>query len=122
MATTQPILIALGESLELDATITLAGAGVIAGATVHFTVKASLNDADAAALIRKDTGAGIAVVDSAAGKVRIALLPADTAALPVGVVLPFDIKLQPSDSTKAHIVYEGQLQTRRPVTRRSAAI
>lgn len=118
-----PIQIAIGDSLELEATITLGGAGAVDGAQVRFTLKRSSADPDEDALIRKDTGGnGITVVDAAAGRVRITLLPADTLTLPPKAVLKFDIKLQPADPTKSYIVYEGSLQARMPITRRNTQI
>lgn len=54
----------------------------LTGAGLWFTVKRSHQETDAQAVVRKTIGQGITVVDAAAGRADVRLLPADTAALP----------------------------------------
>ncbi len=80
--TTLDLTIVRGKSASFDiAVTTLAanGASVAAdltGASVEFTTKTSI--ADANNLFQKTAGNGITVLDAAAGLLRLDLLPADT--------------------------------------------
>lgn len=118
------ITLPVGESLELEAVVTLSGAAAVDACTFHWTLKQGAGDADEVALIRKDSGAGIAVQDVVTGALRISALSRDeSAALPAGRKLYWDLKrVDTADPTQAHIVASGTITTTRPITRRTAAL
>ena len=53
----------------------------VTGKTLYFTAKFKVQDADAAAVVKKSTGSGIVVTDAPNGLATLTINPADTAAL-----------------------------------------
>lgn len=74
----------LGDTAPIVAVLTdpdTGGAYNLTGCAITFTVKAALTDPDSSALLRKTTGAGISILDAAAGRLAIYPGAAETAAL-----------------------------------------
>lgn len=86
-----------------------------AGHALIWTVKWREGDPDAAALIQKTVGAGIAV--TAVGAAEITLVPQDTAQLEPGVPLPWDVQAQHLLSGEVRTVARGTLVLAADVTR-----
>jgi hypothetical protein len=73
----------------------------LTGAKVWFYVKKTRRDADNAAVISYDTVADpaqVTIVDAPLGVIRVRILAADSAALPVSY-LPYDVQLKENDGT-----------------------
>lgn len=78
-----------------------AGAALnLTGASLWFTVKRGISDADAAAVFQKTIASGIVVAAPLTGVAVITVLPADTAALGDGpLTLLYDIQVKLADGT-----------------------
>jgi len=66
------------------------------GSSLLFTVKASINEADAAAKIQKSDGAGCEITGSGATSVTVSLVPADSTSLDLNRDYEFDVVWQSS--------------------------
>lgn len=87
-----------GDTNKYDVTVTRDGAALdLTGATLKFTVKRSLDDADADAVFQKAIGTGIVVDDVAGGLATLTVAPADTSALPAPRSFHYDLQLTESD-------------------------
>lgn len=110
-------LLALGDSqeLEIDLTWPLGGDAFEPGEdwTLIWTLKASADDADAAAKIQKATSAGITVADSTA---TIELVPQDSSSLAAGRYA-YDVQAQHTTTGEVRTVAFGKLEFFRDVTR-----
>jgi hypothetical protein len=69
----------------------------LTGATIVFTLKRNLDDADVDAVLQKTAGAGIAVTDAANGEALLTLNPADTTDLPAPRAFHYDVQVTESD-------------------------
>lgn len=84
-----------------------------------FTAKKRYFDADAAALISKESGQGITVLDASAGKARIIIDPSDTDSLTRREVLRFDVQWK-DDNDFIHTIVNGDLLVELDVTRKTS--
>ena len=81
----------------------------LTGAQLWFTAKRSHHHSDAEAIIRKTIGAGITVVDAAAGRADVKVDAADTAGLPADQLqLVWDCQLKDA-SGQVSTVDSGRL-------------
>lgn len=85
----------------------------ITGWTIYFTVKASMQDSDANAVIKKDVTSHL---DASNGKSAIEVTPDDTVNL-TPRAYDYDIKAKTDEGYTA-ILYHGKLLIREPVTTR----
>lgn len=92
-----------GDTNEYDVTVTRKDdQGVdqplnLTGATLKFTVKRSLRDADTDLVLQKTVGAGITVTAPLTGECTLRLDPADTASLPAPRSFHYDLELTETD-------------------------
>jgi hypothetical protein len=106
---------------DLTATRTVAGVTSpvpLTGASIWFTAKRKLADADVNAVIRKGNGptgfSGITVTDASNGLATLTILPADSASLEAGDVrLYCDVQVKEADgttsTTKGHITFAADV-------------
>jgi hypothetical protein len=107
-----------GDDESFDIVVTKDGAPVdLTGAALTFTAKRRLSDADAAAVVQKDsTAGGIAIVDAAQGLARIDIAAGDTATLTSDERLAWDLQVLGADGKKRTLA-DGRLLIHADVTR-----
>jgi hypothetical protein len=89
----------------------------LAGASLTFTAKRSVADADDAAIIQKSVGLGITVDDEPGGLATLTILPEDTSGITtVPLTLQYDLQLTEADETVTTVA-RGQLTILDDVTR-----
>jgi hypothetical protein len=109
-----------GDTVPFDITVTLSGAPYdLTGTTLFFTLKRRAAALDAAALISKQTGTDIAIVNAAAGTARLVLSPTDTAAPPLNVELYFDLQLK-TTAGDIYTIASGAITFLQDITLRTA--
>lgn len=87
-----------GDTNEYEVAVTRDAAVLdLQGATLKFTVKRDLGDADADAVFQKAIGTGITVTDAPNGACTLTIDPADTSALPAPRAFHYDLELTESD-------------------------
>jgi hypothetical protein len=106
-----------GDTVAITITVTLAGVAVdLTGASVWFTAKRHLTDADASAVFQLTVGAGIVLTNAAGGVATATILPAHTSGLTgESTRLHFDVQVKPAAGT-VHTVARGALVVRADVT------
>lgn len=108
-----------GDSRKWTFAVTYSDTGAVyslAGASMWFTAKKRITDADVAAVFQKTIGSGITLTDAANGLGYIELSPADTSALSSGKQnLEFDLQLK-SSAGKIYTVAFGKLTVYPDVT------
>lgn len=116
--TTENLELRRGDTHVFDLTI-LNAAGTamnLTGATVRFTAKNNLSDADGSAVITKiSPSSGIVVTDAAGGLARLTLLPADTSSITQERVLYYDVQVTDGSSVVTTVL-EGTLAIRLDVS------
>jgi len=112
-----------GDAHLVEITIKRAGLPVdLTGATIWYTAKEALADADVDAVFQKTVGSGVTILDQVAykGKAQLKLEAADTEGLDMGttgfVVLYFDVQVKLLDETSPWTVLLGTLKVERDVT------
>lgn len=88
----------------------------LTGATLYFTAKLALDDADPG-VFQLTNSAGITITDAAAGEAEIQPRRADTNALTSDVTLFWDVQVSIAGSSETFTVLNGTLVIRRDVTR-----
>lgn len=118
-----PLKIVRGETLVLEVPVVKDAAPFdLTNCLLFFTLRAQLvpsDPNDAAALLRKDIGAGITIINAAAGMAQVTLSPTDTESLPVDVDLFYDIKLKQAAGAMTDIA-RGIIQVAEQVTFRTS--
>lgn len=109
------LTIVRGDDEVFDVAVALGGTPLDLGdiTWAAFTAKRGLADDDAAALLRKDLGSGITLVN---GNARVAIAAADTASLAAPVDLLWDLEIRDAQGL-AHTVAGGLLTILADVTR-----
>jgi uncharacterized protein YbjT (DUF2867 family) len=88
----------------------------LAGCALYFTGKNKYTDADASAIFQKTIGSGITVTNPTQGLFTIALVPADTTAIPKAkTILVWDLQLVNS-AGKRYTIASGNLIVNPDVT------
>lgn len=88
----------------------------ITGATIWFTAKRRLADADGSAVIAKVTPSGVVITSAAGGLAEVRLAAADTASLEAPTTLHYDVQVR--DATgQTRTVDAGLLVIQADVTR-----
>jgi len=105
-----------GDTTTVDYTVMLDNQPVdLTGLTLRWAARRSYGDAEA--VIEKETGSGIVHTDTANGRARLTLLPADTAGLAVSSPATLVWALRLYDSNNIYTVATGLLVVQ-PVAQR----
>lgn len=88
----------------------------LVGATVWFTAKNRLADADPGAIQKSTTGGGVMIVDGPGGVARVDLAAADTAGFAQPTTLHWDVQAKDA-ANKVMTLARGRLEVRLDVTR-----
>lgn len=108
-----------GDTVNMVVHVTQSGLPFsLASVQVFFTLKTNLSDADGAALIAKDSNAGVTITDADAGEAVVALFPSETVSLPLDVPFFWDIQVKTS-AGEIFTVATGTLAFVQHVTQRT---
>lgn len=107
-----------GDTISIALTISRNGSAIdLTGATIWFTAKEAVEDADVDAVFQKTTADGITIDDAPNGRATVVIEPADTAALGDDpVTLLCDVQVEEADGTTSTVA-EGVLRITPDVTR-----
>lgn len=91
----------LGDTITINVTVSRNGGPVdLTGASLWFTGKESVDDADIDAVFQKTEIDGITITDAVNGRARIVIAPADTSGLAnEDITLECDLQVQEADGT-----------------------
>ena len=82
--------------------------------TVYFTVKNKKSDADASALIAKDSTGDVTIADATAGQITVAFTQAETAALTKNATCEITVKYSTTNVVKTqdiHLILDKSIKT-----------
>lgn len=109
-----------GDTTTIELSLRSRGLPVdVTGGKLYFTLKANKSDLDGAALLAKESPAGITVVNAASGDVEITLTAAETGALAKDTPLYWDVQYRTPD-LEIFTVREGIIVFTQDVTQRTA--